>query len=167
MPNPSRWLTWTPQNGEGPVLTSDKTDKTNVGAGANSHSVSFVGVSSGTKVSKGGNEELAFTADEDLPEPAHNSSEWAGDFRRWREAECVAHLGSSGGVAILYREFCAWCFGQEAVPCNLPAFRALLASEGFSVSERGMALGLLLRQDWEACFPPAPKQRPGRRGGLP
>lgn len=92
---------------------------------------------------------------DDLPEPAHDHSEWAGDFRRWREAECVLDPGSSSGAAVLHRGFCAWCLGREAVPCTLAAFRALLASEGFSVSERGMAGGLLLREDWEACFPPA------------
>ncbi len=72
----------------------------------------------------------------ELPEPAHDPFEYAEDFGRWALAHCVFRDRCWGGIAKLYREWCAWCFLEQVVPANLPTFRALLEDEGFILPNR-------------------------------
>ncbi len=150
MPSPSRWLTWTPLNEEGLVLTGDKTDKTGETDGeTGSHGpfVSFVSVSSGMDACETENAEPSPESPEDLPEPIWDIGGYAKDFGRWALAHCVFRDRCWGGVAVLHREWEEWCFLEDVVPANLLTFRALLEDKGFTLTERGTVYGLLLPED--------------------
>ncbi len=98
-----------------------------------------------------------------LPEGVHGSREWAEQFSRWALAHCVFRDGCYGGVAALHKHLCAWCVERGRAVPSPSSFGALLADEGFTLTEFGLVYGLLLREDWEAAHAPPPPPAESKR----
>ena len=94
---------------------------------------------------------------------AGQTTSGAEQFSRWALAHCVFRDGCYGGVAALHKHLCAWCVERGRAVPSPSTFGALLADEGFTLTEFGLVYGLLLREDWEAAHAPPPPPAESKR----
>lgn len=85
-----------------------------------------------------------------LPHQDHEG--WTEDFGRWALAHCLFRDRCWGGITALHAHLCTWCAERGEAGPWLATFEALLADEGFLLGG-GLVAGLILREDWEDCFP--------------
>lgn len=90
--------------------------------------------------------------------PVCDLAEWEQDFGRWALAHCLFLDKCWWQAEALHDHFCDTLNAEGLVPCNLPTFAALLASEGLTITA-GLVYGLVLKEEYSSLTSPQRREK--------